>query len=206
VETSTRVRKGCDRNCLHHDLEVLNNPVPPPSPPSSRRGWSNSRGPTCERFPEGPEGWGRYRCSLPGGLGYRGVRGAGRVRIYRFTVSSGPCHPPQVGEWFGFIVNSKGLLQFKAKVLTGLINPKLQVAFRRKPVAAKPDTQWHSAGSPAHGHVFSFRFTTEQPQSSSSCSSARNLPAAALVALRAAADANDTQAPLQVRLGRNGFP
>jgi hypothetical protein len=30
VETSTRVRKGYDRNCLHHDLEVLNNPVPPP--------------------------------------------------------------------------------------------------------------------------------------------------------------------------------
>jgi hypothetical protein len=29
VETSTLVRKGYDRNCLHHDLEVLNNPVPP---------------------------------------------------------------------------------------------------------------------------------------------------------------------------------
>jgi hypothetical protein len=32
VEKSTRVREGCDVNCLHHDLEVLNNPVPPPSP------------------------------------------------------------------------------------------------------------------------------------------------------------------------------
>jgi hypothetical protein len=31
---------------------VLNNPVPPPSrTPSSRRGWSNSRGPTRERAP-----------------------------------------------------------------------------------------------------------------------------------------------------------
>jgi hypothetical protein len=35
VETATRVRKGYGRNCLHHDLEVLNNPVPPPSTPSS---------------------------------------------------------------------------------------------------------------------------------------------------------------------------
>jgi hypothetical protein len=34
VETSTLVRKGYDRNCLHHVLEVLNNPVPPPSTPS----------------------------------------------------------------------------------------------------------------------------------------------------------------------------
>ena len=32
METSTLVRKGYDSNCLHHDLEVLNNPVPPPSP------------------------------------------------------------------------------------------------------------------------------------------------------------------------------
>jgi hypothetical protein len=31
VETSTLVRKGYCRNCRHHDLEVLNNPVPPPS-------------------------------------------------------------------------------------------------------------------------------------------------------------------------------
>ena len=32
VETSTRVRKGYDRNFLHHDLEVLmlSHPVPPP--------------------------------------------------------------------------------------------------------------------------------------------------------------------------------
>ena len=48
VETSTLVRKCYDKNCLHHDLEVLNNPVPPPSTPF-----------------------------LPtGDLGYRGVRGA----------------------------------------------------------------------------------------------------------------------------------
>jgi hypothetical protein len=33
VETSTLVRKGYGRNCLHHDLKVLNNPVPPPSTP-----------------------------------------------------------------------------------------------------------------------------------------------------------------------------
>ena len=33
METSTLVRKGYGRNCLHHDLEVLNNPVPPPQPP-----------------------------------------------------------------------------------------------------------------------------------------------------------------------------
>jgi hypothetical protein len=31
VESSTLVRKGYDRNCLHHDLEVRTNPVPPPS-------------------------------------------------------------------------------------------------------------------------------------------------------------------------------
>jgi hypothetical protein len=37
METSTLVRKGYDMNCLHHDLEVLNNPVPLPSTPSSRR-------------------------------------------------------------------------------------------------------------------------------------------------------------------------
>jgi hypothetical protein len=35
AETATRVRKGNDRklqqlNCLHHGLQVLNNPVPPP--------------------------------------------------------------------------------------------------------------------------------------------------------------------------------
>jgi hypothetical protein len=35
VETSKLVLKGYDRNCLHHDLEVLNTPVPSPSTPSS---------------------------------------------------------------------------------------------------------------------------------------------------------------------------
>ena len=34
VETSTRVRKGLRQVLPAHDLVVLNNPVPPPSPPS----------------------------------------------------------------------------------------------------------------------------------------------------------------------------
>jgi hypothetical protein len=47
--------EGYDKNCRHHDLEVLNNPVPSPSTSSSsRREWSNSRGPTREWA--GPEG------------------------------------------------------------------------------------------------------------------------------------------------------
>jgi hypothetical protein len=32
------VRKGYGKNCLHRGLEVLNDPVPPPSTPSSRVG------------------------------------------------------------------------------------------------------------------------------------------------------------------------
>ena len=27
----TLVRKGCDMNCLHHDLDMLTHPAPPPS-------------------------------------------------------------------------------------------------------------------------------------------------------------------------------
>ena len=53
VETSKVVRKGYGRNCRHHALEVLNNPVPPPSTPSFRRGWSS--GPQ-----KGPEGWSQW--------------------------------------------------------------------------------------------------------------------------------------------------
>jgi pentatricopeptide repeat protein len=49
------VRNGYDWNCLHHDLEVLNNPVPPPSSPSRinrctrrrlRRACSRTRSPS----------------------------------------------------------------------------------------------------------------------------------------------------------------
>ena len=63
--------------------------------------------------------------------------------------------------------------------------------------------RWDGAGSPAHGHVFSLRFTTEAalPQFSSSTqpvpppgANLPNLPAEALAALRAAADASGTHA------------
>lgn len=63
--------------------------------------------------------------------------------------------------------------------------------------------RWDSAGSPAHGHVFTIRFTTEPalPQFSSAQQPAPpalanlpNLPAVALAELRAAADASGTHA------------
>jgi hypothetical protein len=57
------------------------------------------------------------RALLRTGEGGRRAVGLG----YTFTGFKRTLHPPQVGGWFGLIVNSKGLLQFKAKVLPGFI-------------------------------------------------------------------------------------
>jgi hypothetical protein len=62
--------------------------------------------------------------------------------------------------------------------------------------------RWDGAGSPAHGHVFTLRFTTEPAPPHFSArqpvpppaAHLPNLPAVALAALRAAADASGTHA------------
>jgi hypothetical protein len=40
---------------------------------------------------------------------------------------SGPCHPPQVGGGFGVIVDYKGSLKLKAKVLNGSIKSRTKL-------------------------------------------------------------------------------
>ena len=53
-------------------------------------------------------------------------KGRGRVRIQVHCLS-GPCHPPQVGGWFDFIVNSNSSLgadRFKSQTKFALeLNP-----------------------------------------------------------------------------------
>ena len=77
----------------------------------------------------------RYRFPLPVHLGYKGIRGAVGlgVRIQVHCISG-----PKWGG-LGFIVNSKGLLKFKAKGAGRFYQIPNQVALELKPVAAQSD-------------------------------------------------------------------
>ena len=81
-------------------------------------------------------------CAVPGPGAYEQVRfyrdrpvtwdtGGYGARVglgYRCTVYKRTLPPAASRGWFGFIINSKGFVKFKAKVLTGFIKPQTQVA------------------------------------------------------------------------------